>query len=100
LLSRARSAYGLRICRFDQSASIPTGAQIVCNGVYVGQRGRMESIDLSSNGTPITSNLTYLVTNPVWIAYQSFSAQPVGDYSCDFSIAGTKLARKTFRVTG
>jgi hypothetical protein len=88
------------ICPSDQSSSIPSSDFVVCNGLYVGQRGKTESIDLLSSGTIIAAGLDNLVDAPVWLAYQRFNPQAAGDYSCRFSVRGAPLADKTFRVSG
>jgi hypothetical protein len=90
----------LLICPSNESASIPSTESVVCNGVFVGQLGKMGSIDLLAGGAEAVAGGSYRVRAPIWIAYQRFSAQPVGDYSCGFSVDGTRLAEKPFRVAG
>jgi hypothetical protein len=90
----------LLICSSDRSASIRSNDPIICNGVYVGQRGKTDRIDLLSGQAMLAAGRAGYVDAPVWIAYQQFSAQPAGDYSCGFSVDGTRLAEKPFRVAG
>jgi hypothetical protein len=89
------------VCPSDQSESISSTDSVVCNAVFVGQRGKLASIDLLSGGAELFTSQGYVVGAPVWIAYQEFispSGSGVGDYACGFSVNGTRLAEKPFKV--
>jgi len=98
--TEALRAAGLLICPSDRSPSIQSGDSILCNGVYVGQRGKIESIDLLSGGAEVVATQGYRIDSPVWIGYQLFTGRSAGSYSCGYTTGGTRLAEKSFQVVG
>lgn len=86
------------ICPSDMSDSIRANEDVVCNAVYVGQKGKSAGIDLLAGGVPKTRNRSFKLLFPIEIVYQLLDAQAAGDYSCVYKLDGANVVEKPFRV--
>jgi hypothetical protein len=92
----------VRACK-TASASLPATDAVTCSAVYSLAKGKQARADVLYNGK--STGLT--LTRKVPLTISVFGVQvskpgglPAGRYACVFSLDGTKVATKTFRIAG
>jgi hypothetical protein len=100
LRERAVAGGGLVLCPKDESgAPLEPGKPIVCTGMYNRQRGRWARISLNlPTGEELRSGVRTLIAAPFWVQYQTFTAQPEGEYTCRYHADDEVVGEARFRV--